>query len=82
MLSSKLTSVLAGSDTANESSSPSLADIAQLEKDGGVHWMLGERDVIRIGEALLHSLLALKHMGCVAFAQVRQREHKLWPLKF
>lgn len=35
-------------------------------------WMLSEKDVMGIGEALLESLLALKHMGCVASAQVRQ----------
>lgn len=32
-------------------------------------WMLSEKDVMGIGEALLESLLALKHMGCVASAQ-------------
>lgn len=39
---------------------------------GSVESLLTDADVTIIGDTLLESLLSLKHMGCVASAQVRQ----------
>lgn len=50
-------------------------EVVDLGFDG---WVSGVEDVRLVGEALLESLLALKHMGCVASAQVIMIGTSMW----